>query len=186
MSHQTLLAEIRRVAREADLLFDRVQVDAALDAMATAIAEQLADANPLILSVMVGGIVPTGNLLKRLQFPLELDYVHATRYRGHTSGGDLHWIKRPTIPLKDRTVLVVDDVLDEGFTLAAIVNDCQAKGAAQVLTAVLVEKQLQPMASRHRAQFVGLKADNRYLFGFGMDYKAYLRNADGIYAVGEM
>ncbi|MGH6635858.1 MAG: hypoxanthine-guanine phosphoribosyltransferase [Gammaproteobacteria bacterium] len=183
MSHQTLLAEISRVAQEADLLFDKVQVEAALDTMATAIAEQLADANPLILAVMVGGIVPTGNLLKRLQFPLELDYVHATRYRAHTRGGDLHWIKRPTIPLQDRTVLVVDDVLDEGVTLAAIVDDCQAKGAAQVLTAVLVEKQLQPMASRHRAQFVGLKADNRYLFGFGMDYKAYLRNSDGIFAV---
>ncbi|MGH8659038.1 MAG: hypoxanthine-guanine phosphoribosyltransferase [Gammaproteobacteria bacterium] len=186
MSDQTLLAEISRVALEADLLFDRVTVETALDTMAAAIAEQLADTNPLILSVMIGGIVPTGNLLKRLRFPLELDYVHATRYRGHTRGGDLHWIKRPAISLQDRTVLVVDDVLDEGVTLAAIVNDCQAKGAAQVLTAVLVEKQLQPMASKHRAQFVGLKAVNRYLFGFGMDYKAYLRNADGIYAVREM
>lgn len=186
MSQQALLAEIGRVAQEAELVFDKIQVEAAFDTMAAAIADQLADTNPLVLSVMIGGIVPTGNLIKRLQFPLELDYVHATRYRGHTSGGDLHWIKRPTSPLQDRTILVVDDVLDEGVTLAAIANDCEAKGAAQVLTAVLVEKQLPPMASRHCAQFVGLKADNRYLFGFGMDYKAYLRNADGIYAVREM
>lgn len=183
MSDHALLAEIDQVAREADLLFDRAEVEAAFDTMAAAIAEQLADTNPLILSVMVGGIVPTGNLLKRLRFPLQLDYLHATRYRGHTRGGDLHWIKRPANALRDRTVLVVDDVLDEGITLEAIVKDCQSAGAAEVLTAVLVEKQLQPTARRQRAQFVGLKADNRYLFGFGMDYKAYLRNADGIYAV---
>jgi hypoxanthine phosphoribosyltransferase len=183
MSDQRRLAEIRRVAREADLLFDRVEVEAAFDAMAAAIEKWLADTNPLILSVMIGGIIPTGNLLKRLRFPLELDYVHATRYREDTRGGDLRWIRRPTIPLKGRTVLVVDDVLDEGLTLAAIAADCQAQGAAQVLSAVLVEKQLPPVASRHHAQFVGLKAENRYLFGFGMDYKAYLRNAAGIYAV---
>lgn len=183
MSDKALLAEIRQVAQEADLLFDRSQIEAALDRMAEEIARQLGDSDPLLLCVMVGGIVPTGNLLKRFGFPLQLDYVHATRYRGRTRGGDLYWIKRPEIPMRGKTVLIIDDVLDEGITLEAILNGCYAAGAHEVFTAVLVEKQLKRVAGMHAARFTGLKAENRYLFGFGMDYKGYLRNADGIYAI---
>jgi hypoxanthine phosphoribosyltransferase len=132
---------------------------------------------------MIGGIVPTGLLLPRLNFPLQVDYLHVTRYRGRTAGGDLRWIKHPDIPLNGRTILVIDDVLDEGVTLGAIVQACKARGASEVLTAVLVEKRIERCEGLHKADFTGLSADNRYLFGYGMDYKLYLRNAEGIFAV---
>lgn len=170
------------VYADAECLYTRTEVEAALDRLAAAITHRLEGSNPLLLCVMTGAVVPMGCLLPRLNFPLELDYVHATRYQGDIRGGSLEWRVAPRHPLAGRSVLIVDDILDEGDTLAGIFEHCHDNGAAVVHTAVLVEKRLaHPKA--HNADFVGLVVPDRYVFGYGMDYHAYLRNAPGIYAV---
>jgi len=174
--------EAWQVYRESDCLYTAEQVDAATVRMAGEISATLAGENPLALCVMTGAVVPAGQLLTHLDFPLQLDYVHATRYGKATVGGDLHWIARPSNPVKDRVLLVIDDILDEGYTLAAIVDECRAAGARAIYTAVLVEK-LHDRKHGIAADFVGLQVEDRYVFGYGMDYKGYLRNAPGIYAV---
>ncbi len=173
---------IRRVYESADRLYGAAEVEAALDRMAAEITERLSGREPLILCVLLGGIVTTGKLLTRLDFPLHLDYVHATRYRGDTRGRELYWIARPVQRLRDRVVLVVDDILDEGITLKAILDECREAGAREVYAATLVDKQC-PRKADVRPEFCGLQVENRYVFGYGMDYKGYLRNASGIYAV---
>ncbi len=150
--------------------------------MAIKIKQQLGEQNPLVLCVMTGDLVPAGMLLPRLDFALNLDYIHATRYGHKTEGGELEWIVKPSKPLKDRIVLLVDDILDEGLTLEAIIHDCKSAGAKAVYSAVLVEK-IRSRSIDIKADFVGVEVEDRYLFGFGMDYKGYLRNAAGIYAV---
>lgn len=176
------MAEIERVQSDADCLFNQAQVEAAVEAMAAGIHDQLAGHNPLILSVLIGGLIPTAWLLANLDFPLQLDYIHATRYRKRTRGGKLHWLKAPG-DMTGRHVLIVDDILDKGHTLAAIVKACSEAGAAEVFTAVLVDKQVKRDTGLRRADFVGLEVPDRYVFGCGMDYKSYLRNVTGIYAV---
>lgn len=166
----------------AECLYDRSEVEAALNRLALDISYVLAEANPLVITVMQGGLITAGMLLPRLAFPLQVDYLHATRYRGKTSGAELHWIVRPTQALTDRIVLLVDDIHDEGHTLEAIVEACKAAGARRVYSAVLVNKRHDRKAA-YRADFVGLEVEDRYVFGCGMDYKEYLRNAPGIYAV---
>lgn len=180
----TLQSVIEQVQSEADCLFNQQQVEQAIDAMAQSICDKLADKNPIVLTIMNGGLIFAGQLLTRLSFPLQVDYCHATRYRGKTSGGELHWKALPQVPMLDRVVLVVDDILDEGHTLQAILNAIRAQGATEVYTAVLVDKEHDRKASPDlKADFVGLKVPDRYVFGYGMDYKEYLRNAPGIYAV---
>jgi hypoxanthine phosphoribosyltransferase len=176
-------AEIIAIQDNADCLHDAGAVHQALDRMAAAITETLGGTLPVVLCVLTGGIIPTGQLLTRLQFPLESDYLHATRYRGETSGRDVRWLCEPAIELQGRTVLLVDDILDEGQTLADIVNYCEQSGAAQVYSAVLVEKLHERRAAGIRADFVGLQVEDRYVFGSGMDYKGYLRNMNGVYAI---
>lgn len=176
------LEESQQVMKEADLLCSPEQIAAALDRMAVQIKQQLGEQNPLVLCVMTGGVVPTGMLLPRLDFPLTLDYIHATRYGHNTQGGELEWIVRPSKPLKDRVVLLIDDILDEGLTLEAIIHDCKNAGAKAVYSAVLVEK-IRQRPTAIKADFVGVDVEDRYLFGYGMDYKGYLRNAAGIFAV---
>lgn len=180
-----MLEEIHKVENDAIELHSQAEVEAALDQMAAAIGAQLAGQNPLLLCVINGGIPVTGQLLTRLKFPLTLDSIHASRYRNATSGNEIHWLFTPTTPLQGRTVLIVDDILDEGLTLKAIVDWCHEHGAKSVYSAVLAEKVLD-QEKPIKADFVGINVANHYLFGYGMDYKGYLRNAAGIYACKEI
>ncbi|MCX7116566.1 MAG: hypoxanthine-guanine phosphoribosyltransferase [Legionellales bacterium] len=177
---------IKTIYEKSTCLFTTKEVEAALDQMAIQIHQKLSDKNPIILCVMIGGLIPLGNLLPRLDFPLEVDYVHATRYRGAISGGEVHWKVRPSLHLQGRTVLIVDDILDGGVTLAAIKAEVSAMGAAEVYCAVLVDKHHQRVENGlDHADFVGLEVEDHYIFGYGMDYKEYLRNAPGIFVVSE-
>ena len=176
-----MLNEIKRVRATAELLHSKAEVEAALDSMAQQINQLLADKNPLVLCVMNGGVVAAGQLLTRLTMPLTIDTINASRYQNKTVGSDIEWIVKPRTSLKNRTVLLVDDILDAGITLAAIYDYCVQQGASSVYTAVLLDKEL-PQEKPLTADFVGLKVVDRYVFGYGMDYKGYWRNADGIYA----
>ncbi len=175
--------EARQVLKTADLLYDTIAVEAMLDDLADDISSKLENSSPLLLCVMTGGLLPAAGLFSRLKFPVQLDYLHATRYQGDTRGAELKWICEPSLPLKGRTVLVVDDILDEGLTLAAILDYCRQQGAKEVYSAVLVKKIHDRCAPGLEADFVGLKVEDRYVFGYGMDYHGYLRNVKGIYAV---
>jgi len=174
--------EAAEVMLTADQIYSSEEIGQALDRLAMEITGKLSGEDPIVLCVLNGALIPTGHLLTRLNFPLRQDYVHATRYRGNTSGADLEWIGQPSTSLTGETVLIVDDILDEGITLTAIVKACRDAGAKAVYSAVLVEK-LLPRSNGYHADFVGLTVENRYVFGFGMDYKGYLRNMPAIFAV---
>ena len=178
------LAHIRQVMAEADCLYTAEELDAAIARMAGEIYRDLAERDPLVFCVMNGGLIFAGKLLPLLDFPLEQSYLHATRYRNETSGGELFWKAKPEVSFIDRDVLIIDDILDEGHTLAAIIDFCRHAGASAVHTAVLIDKQHERKARpEFKASFVGLPCEDRYIFGYGMDYKGYWRNANGIFAV---
>ena len=179
-----LPVKIKDVYEKATCLYTNQEIEAALDKMAEEIEEKLADKNPVLLCVMIGGLIPAGNLLPRLDFHLEIDYVHASRYNGATRGGELEWLVRPRVSLQDRAVLIIDDILDGGVTLAALIEFCKAEGAAEVYTAVLLDKkQTRLPEGLPKADFTGIAIEDGFVFGYGMDYKGYLRNAPGIYVV---
>lgn len=178
------LVHIRQVMAEADCLFSESEVEVAIDRVADEINRDLSESNPVVFCVMNGGLIFTGKLLTKLAFPLELSYLQATRYRNETSGGELFWKAKPEISFIDRPVLIIDDILDEGHTLAAIIDFCHHAGASAVHTAVLLDKQHQRKARPGlKASYTGLTCLDRYVFGYGMDYKGYWRNAPGIFAV---
>ena len=177
-------AEIRAVMSRAELLHDKHAVEAAIAKVGAEITEKLGDSDPIFMCVMQGAVVFLGNLLPYCQFPLQIDYLHASRYQGATTGGKLDWTVHPINDLKDRTIVIVDDILDEGVTLAEIIGYCKQRGAKEVYTCVLVDKKRsrKPEAVQ-TADFTGLYVEDYYVFGYGMDYHEYLRNASGIYAV---
>jgi hypoxanthine phosphoribosyltransferase len=178
------LNKARALLAEADLIHSEAEVQAALTRVAAEITQQLSEKNPLVLCVMTGGIIFCGQLLSKLLFPLDFDYLHATRYGPDTQGGKLSWRSAPWIPVKGRTVLVVDDILDEGVTLAAIKDSLKHMGAAEVLTAVFADKEhgrTKPLV----ADFCGLSVPDRFVFGYGMDVDGAWRNLPAIYAMKE-
>ncbi|HRX71594.1 MAG: hypoxanthine-guanine phosphoribosyltransferase [Candidatus Competibacteraceae bacterium] len=171
------------VLRDAERLFSPEQVQSALDRLATQVTARLEQRDPLVLMVMNGAFIPTAQLLARLPFPLQVGYVHATRYRSGTRGGEIDWVAQPRPAVEGRVVLVVDDIFDEGDTLKAIVEEVRRQGAMETYSAVLVNKQHDRKVAGLTVDFIGLEIPDRYVFGCGMDYKEYWRQLPGIYAI---
>jgi hypoxanthine phosphoribosyltransferase len=176
------LREINEVKKKADLIYDEAAMAACYDHLTEEITESLGDSNPLLLPVMIGGIYLCGQLMQRLNFPLEIDYLHATRYRDKLQGNELHWLVEPSKKVAGRTVLVIDDILDQGLTLSGVIENLLQAGAAEVQSVVLTVKQC-PRDSDIDVTYRGMDLPDRYVFGCGMDYKGYWRNLPQIYAV---
>ncbi len=178
------IEEADRVLAESDLLVSQSDVVAAIAQIADEMTAELKGSNPVLVCCMNGGLVFAGQLLTKLVFPLQVDYVHATRYGHEINGVALDWKVRPQIDLHGRVVVLLDDILDEGVTLGAIAEYCRHQGAAKVMMAVLVEKlHLRKVIPGMRADFTGIEVGDRFLFGYGLDYKGYWRNAPGIFAL---
>jgi len=176
-------ASLENVLHNADVLFTREQIDAEIARMGREIDTALGGERPVFLTVMHGALIFAGQLALQIRTDLEFDYVHATRYRGQTSGSDLHWLRRPEVPLHDRTVVLVDDILDEGHTLKAVRDACLEMGARRVLLAVMCTKLHGRRAHGIEADFSGVDLPDRYVFGYGMDYHEQARNLPAIYAL---
>lgn len=176
---------IDQALASAELIYDAQQISTALAVLCEKLDESLKDSFPLALCVMQGGLIFSGHVMTRLNCKLELDYIHATRYRNQTSGDVLEWLVYPGNSLQDRTVLILDDILDEGVTLGAIKDYCLEQGARRVVSAVLVHKKHSRCVEGVAADFVALEVEDRYVFGFGMDYKGQLRHLNSIYALPE-
>ena len=175
------LEKARAMLADAELIHSEATVQQAVTEIAAAIKARLADKYPLVLCVMTGGVVFCGQLLTKLDFPLDFDYLHATRYGPDTQGGKISWRTAPWTPVKGRTVLVVDDILDEGVTLAAVKESLRRMGAAEVLIAVFADK-LNGKKKPVSADFSGLTVPDRFVFGFGMDAGGVWRNLPAIFA----
>jgi hypoxanthine phosphoribosyltransferase len=160
------------------------EVGAALARLAAEISDRLHRAYPLVLAVMGGAVVFAGQLLPRLRFPLDFDYVHATRYGVATEGSRIEWRVAPPDEVRGRVVLVLDDILDGGQTMFAIRAELLARGAAAFHCAVLVEKE-RSRPKPIRADFVGLRIPDRFVFGCGMDARGFWRNLPEIRAMRE-
>ena len=173
-----------RVLESAERICSAEVVSAAIARLAREITDRVRDECPVVLGVMRGSVFFCGQLLPLLRFPLEFDYLDVTRYGAATTGGAINWKVAPGALVVGRAVLVLDDILDEGHTLAAIRDHLLGARASQVLTAVLADKAIgreKPI----RPDFVGVTLPDRYVFGCGMDVGGAWRNLPEIYAMRE-
>lgn len=169
--------------QNSERLFDRLEIDRAIARIAVDIRNDYAGAKPVYLTVMHGGMLFASQLALEVGIDLEFDYLHATRYRGATTGSGLAWLHRPATPLEGRRVLLADDILDEGHTLKAVRNWCEDQGAMDVRIAVLAIKNHDRRVEGIEADYIGLEVPDRYVYGYGMDYHEQGRNLPGIYAL---
>lgn len=176
----------RQLMDHAEEIVDADGVQAAVRKVADALNERFADpaakAFPLVLGVMGGAVVFTGNLLPQLRFPLEFDYIHVTRYGDDDKGGQVVWKVVPRPSVAGRTVIVLDDILDEGETLAQVKQRLLDMGAAEVIIAVFADKDIK-RAKPVQADIVGLTIPDKFVVGFGMDVHGYWRNLPGLWAI---
>ena len=178
----------RDLIKNAEEIFDADTVKAAVTRVAGTLNERFGnpedEAFPLVLGVMGGAVVFTGQLLTQLDFPLEFDYIHVTRYGDDDKGGQVVWKVIPRSNVEGRTIVVVDDILDEGETLAHVKQRLLDMGAAEVIIAVFADKALKK-TKPVKADIVGLTIPNKFVVGFGMDVYGYWRNLPGLWAIRE-
>lgn len=178
----TIPKQLAHIQNEFECMHSLPEIEKALDAMAEEMRLKLIDKNPIFICLLTGAIVAFGCLLPRLKFPLEIDYVHATRYGDLDHTEELVWKALPSRELRNRTIVLFDDILDAGLTLATVIKYCQLQGAHEILTAVLLEKKrTRASDGLQKADFACLKIDDEYVFGYGLDYNGYCRNMPGIY-----
>ena len=185
--HDPAIPDLATALARAELIHDRSAIDASIAHMAGAIvADYAGGPRPVFLTVMHGGLPFAAQLALEIGargLDLEFDYLHASRYRGATTGGELVWKHRPATPLRGRRVLLVDDIVDEGHTLAAVRGWCEGQGAREVRIAAMVVKQHDRCVAGLCADYVGLDVPDRYVFGYGMDFHEQGRNLPAIYAL---
>ena len=176
--------ELSLALQNSELLFGEDEIDDAVERIAEQIRADYQGPRPVYLTIMHGGMLFASRLALALRTDLEFDYLHATRYRGATTGSGLVWLHRPATPLRGRRVLLADDILDEGHTLKAVRNWCEDQGAADVRIAVLCVKNHERRVEGIDAEYIALEVPDRYVYGYGMDYHEQGRNLPGIYALG--
>lgn len=171
------------IHQDADQLFSQSEVDRAIAELAERLAPQLEHEFPLLMCVMNGGLYMTGQLMRYWEFPLTVDYVHATRYRLSTLGRDVLWKAYPQNSLKDRHVIIVDDIFDQGYTLEEVKSYCFKQGAKKCTSVFLIRKSHERKMADIQADDVALECDDLYVYGSGMDFHSHFRNLSGIYAI---
>lgn len=172
----------KAILHRSTLMWAAREVDGAVQRMAQRIAGDIGHRNPVVVAVMNGGVFTAVSLCRHFQFGYEFDYVHATRYGRSVDGGSLQWHVRPAAALAGRTVLLVDDVLDQGVTLCALLTEFDRIGVRDLRTAVLVRKRIAAASDRPGVDYFALESDDVYLFGCGMDYAGYWRGLPDLYS----
>ncbi len=166
-------------------MFDEKSVEQGIAELAMKVAADCERDFPLVLCVMNGGLYLTGQLLRHWNFPLTLDYVHATRYRLATLGKNVLWKAYPQNEIQDRDVIIVDDIFDQGYTLEEVKSYCQKHGARRCRSVFLIRKTHDRKKADVQPDYVGLESDDCYLYGAGMDLNGHFRNLSSIYALPE-
>ena len=173
---------VQALITKSSVIYSEIEIKKAIQNIADQVNQTIKTNDLYVLCVMNGALIFAGQLLPRLEKNIQYSYIHATRYASSLTGGPIHWLVKPPIDIEGKTVLILDDILDEGITLREIAATCEAMKAKAIFTAVLFDKEIEKGKS-YFPNFTGLKVPNRFVFGYGLDCKGLGRNLPHLYAL---
>jgi hypoxanthine phosphoribosyltransferase len=161
-------------------LYDAEAIRRRVYELAADISRTYAGKELTAIIVMNGGLFFAADLLRSIRMPARIDSLPAGSYAHHASTGELTMRGKLKLAVENRHVLLIDDILDTGFTLAEVRKKILADNAASCRTCVLIDKELPPEKKKAKADWFGFRAPEEYLVGYGMDSDELYRNLPDI------
>ena len=162
------------------VLFDEQAIHRRLDQIAAQISNDYRDRELTVIAVLNGSLVFMADLMRRIQLPLRLDCLSVASYhdKAQTSGEVI--FKQIALPdVQDRHILILDDILDSGHTLAAIREKLETAGPRSIKVCVLLSKK-KTRARAVDADYLGFEIEDEFVVGYGLDYDERYRNLPSI------
>lgn len=165
-----------------ELLITPEEINSRLNVIAQQLNIEYLDKELTVVIVMKGGVCITADLIRKLDNPIKLDYIKASSYgENGTIGGTLKIDGIERLNIAAKHVLVVDDIFDTGKTMEGVVKALLEKNPLSLKSLVLLMKDV-PHKTSYRPDYVLFEIKNRFVVGYGLDYKEYYRGLPGIYA----
>ena len=162
------------------VLFNRQEIEAAVNRLAAEISGDYHEKYPLLIGILKGAFVFLSDLIRRLDFPLEVDFIRLSSYgKDRQTSGTVKVMQELSTPIKDRNVLVIEDIVDTGLTTAFLLDYLREKKPASLKLCALTDK-----SSRRQVpvtiDYLGLTVPDKFLVGYGLDWDEKLRNLPDI------
>ncbi len=165
---------------EPHILFDRKEIETAVRRLASEISQDYRHKNPLLLGILRGSFVFLADLIRHLDFPLEVDFIGLSSYGSSTqTSGKIKVVKQLETPVRDRHVLVVEDIVDTGLTTAFLLDYLQKQKTASVKVCALTSKPSRREVTVN-IDYLGFTVPNKFLVGYGLDANQKFRNLPDI------
>lgn len=161
-----------------EILFTEEEIDARVKEMGRQITEDYKGdtADLLLVCILKGASIFMADLLKELDLPVEIDFMAVSSYGKHTvSTGDVRILKDLEQRIAGKNVLIVEDIVDSGYTLSYLVGNLHHRGAKSVRIVTLLNKEARRVVDIH-ADYVGFDIPDSFVIGYGLDFNQKLRN----------
>ncbi|MBK8558062.1 MAG: hypoxanthine phosphoribosyltransferase [Lewinellaceae bacterium] len=161
-------------------LISETDIQARVGELGKILTEQYAGKNPLFISILSGAFVFAADLMRAFDSDCEVGFVKLSSYSGTRSSGDVQTVMGLEKNLKDRHIIIVEDIVDTGRTLHFFINHLRAMEPASICTVTFLRKP-DAMEFPVEVDHVGFDIDNRFVVGYGLDYDDLGRNLPGLY-----
>ena len=178
----SVMSIIKILDREFETFIRYEEIDAAIEKVAVAINDEMKDKTPIFLVILNGSFMFAGDLMKKLDFPCEISFIKLASYSGTQSTNKVKELIGFNQDIKGRTIVIVEDIVDSGLTLAGLTKQLLSMGANDVKIATLLFK---PKAFKedYPIDYIGIEIPNNFIVGYGLDYYEQGRNLKDIYKV---
>jgi len=166
------------------LLFTSDEIAATVKKLATEIRQDYRDKHPILIGVLKGSFIFMADLIRLLDFPLEVEFVRLSSYGGGKSPGKIKLVQDAQSNIKDRHVLVIEDIIDTGFTTAFVLEHLDKKKPASLKLCTLTDKPSRRKVTVN-IDYLGLTVPNKFIVGYGIDWNERFRYLPGIYTMEE-
>ena len=162
------------------ILFNRQEIEATVSRLAAEISQDYHDKYPLLIGILKGSFMFMADLIRHLDFPLEVDFIGLSSYgKGRQTLGRIKVVQGLQSPIKGREVLVIEDIIDTGLTTAFTLDYLRQKKPASLKLCALTDKPARRQVPV-MIDYLGLTVPNKFLVGYGLDLNQKFRNLPDI------